>query len=376
MHIPHVGQEVIVEFLEGDPDRPVITGRVYNAAVMPPLDLPGEKFKSMLSDDYGNRLVFDATPGDPHIHLYSPSHKSGLVLGRSVVAKSESESVEAFGGAKTEVALGAMTETMVGSKSEGILGLHAQLKAAISMETTLGPSVIWRWGPNYEIGDSDQIHAAEQDWMQLVTGDAILDCKGEDNSKLLLCAGEKREAVVQMNENGLNLLAGEAPDRDDKKDTDPLERRLKQYMAMAVAIHAVNSTVAAVEVFKKPGTAGVEKTNDYLSATCHTLLAVLHLAAWKKAKELYTVQQKPDMIKAEIEAQEANGKIEMLKTGQINIEAKKQNLTLWADELVSMMSEKDSIVLQAEKGDIRLSTRDGVLIRKGGVKHKYFEIKK
>lgn len=38
--IPRIGQEVIVDFLEGDPDRPIITGRVYNAEQMPPYDLP------------------------------------------------------------------------------------------------------------------------------------------------------------------------------------------------------------------------------------------------------------------------------------------------------------------------------------------------
>jgi type VI secretion system secreted protein VgrG len=41
IHIPRIGQEVIVDFLEGDPDRPIITGRVYNADQMPPYDLPG-----------------------------------------------------------------------------------------------------------------------------------------------------------------------------------------------------------------------------------------------------------------------------------------------------------------------------------------------
>ncbi|HSW48936.1 MAG TPA: type VI secretion system tip protein TssI/VgrG, partial [Bryobacteraceae bacterium] len=39
--LPRIGQEVIVDFLEGDPDRPVITGRVYNAEEMPPYELPG-----------------------------------------------------------------------------------------------------------------------------------------------------------------------------------------------------------------------------------------------------------------------------------------------------------------------------------------------
>jgi len=43
---PRIGQEVIVDFLEGDPDQPIVTGRVYNAEQMPPYDLPGSKTQS------------------------------------------------------------------------------------------------------------------------------------------------------------------------------------------------------------------------------------------------------------------------------------------------------------------------------------------
>ena len=44
IHIPRIGQEVIVDFLEGDPDQPIITGRVYNAArTVPPYGLPGQR---------------------------------------------------------------------------------------------------------------------------------------------------------------------------------------------------------------------------------------------------------------------------------------------------------------------------------------------
>ncbi len=46
IHIPRIGQEVIVDFLEGDPDKPIITGRVYNGANMPPYDLPANKTQS------------------------------------------------------------------------------------------------------------------------------------------------------------------------------------------------------------------------------------------------------------------------------------------------------------------------------------------
>ncbi len=46
MNIPRIGQEVIVEFLEGDPDRPIVTGRVYNADNMPPYALPDNQTQS------------------------------------------------------------------------------------------------------------------------------------------------------------------------------------------------------------------------------------------------------------------------------------------------------------------------------------------
>jgi type VI secretion system secreted protein VgrG len=43
---PRIGQEVIVDFLEGDPDQPIITGRVYNAEQMPPWELPANMTQS------------------------------------------------------------------------------------------------------------------------------------------------------------------------------------------------------------------------------------------------------------------------------------------------------------------------------------------
>jgi type VI secretion system secreted protein VgrG len=46
MHMPRIGQEVIVDFLHGDPDQPIIIGRVYNADQMPPYDLPANQTQS------------------------------------------------------------------------------------------------------------------------------------------------------------------------------------------------------------------------------------------------------------------------------------------------------------------------------------------
>ena len=51
IYIPRIGQEVAVSFLEGDPDRPLIAGSVYNADQMPPYTLPDEQTKSTLKSD-------------------------------------------------------------------------------------------------------------------------------------------------------------------------------------------------------------------------------------------------------------------------------------------------------------------------------------
>ena len=77
MHIPRIGQEVIVEFLEGDPDRPIITGRVYNGDNKPPYDLPanqtqsGTKSRSSKggSPNNFNELRFEDKKGDEHVYL-------------------------------------------------------------------------------------------------------------------------------------------------------------------------------------------------------------------------------------------------------------------------------------------------------------------
>ena len=48
VQLPRIGQEVVVDFLEGDPDQPIITGRVYNAVQMPPWELPANATQSGL----------------------------------------------------------------------------------------------------------------------------------------------------------------------------------------------------------------------------------------------------------------------------------------------------------------------------------------
>ena len=77
MALPRIGDEVVVEFLEGNPDRPLITGRVYNGTNMPPWELPahatvsGIKTRSSKGGaaDNANELRFEDEKGKEYIWL-------------------------------------------------------------------------------------------------------------------------------------------------------------------------------------------------------------------------------------------------------------------------------------------------------------------
>ncbi|MCW7539340.1 type VI secretion system tip protein TssI/VgrG [Aquabacterium sp. A7-Y] len=72
--IPRIGQEVVVDFLEGDPDCPLITGRVYNAELMPPFAAPGvvSGLKSQTHKGAGfNEISMDDTAGQEKMNLHA-----------------------------------------------------------------------------------------------------------------------------------------------------------------------------------------------------------------------------------------------------------------------------------------------------------------
>jgi type VI secretion system secreted protein VgrG len=82
MYIPRIDQEVVVDFLEGDPDRPIITGRVYHGINRPPYPLPDEKTKSTIKSDSTpggggfNELRFEDKKGDEEVYLHAEKNNT------------------------------------------------------------------------------------------------------------------------------------------------------------------------------------------------------------------------------------------------------------------------------------------------------------
>jgi type VI secretion system secreted protein VgrG len=87
VHIPRIGQEVIVTFLDGDPDRPLIVGSVYNADQMPPYELPGNKTQSGIksrstlqaASENFNELRFEDKKGEEQIYFHAEKDFSQVV---------------------------------------------------------------------------------------------------------------------------------------------------------------------------------------------------------------------------------------------------------------------------------------------------------
>ncbi|MDC0662910.1 type VI secretion system Vgr family protein [Marinobacter sp. SS21] len=76
MAVPRIGHEVIVSFLDGDPDQPIITGRNYHATNTPPYALPEHKTRTVLKTqshkgEGSNELRFEDEAGQEQIYLHA-----------------------------------------------------------------------------------------------------------------------------------------------------------------------------------------------------------------------------------------------------------------------------------------------------------------
>ncbi|AVS67484.1 type VI secretion system tip protein VgrG [Paracidovorax avenae] len=87
IYLPRIGQEVIVDFLSGDPDQPIITGRVYNADQMPPWKLPEHKTQSGTLTRWSkggggaSMLRFEDQKGIEHLELSNTYGNTYLNMG-------------------------------------------------------------------------------------------------------------------------------------------------------------------------------------------------------------------------------------------------------------------------------------------------------
>jgi type VI secretion system secreted protein VgrG len=245
MFLPRVGQEVIVDFLEGDADRPIVTGRVYNGINQPPYPLPADKTKSTLKTNSTtggggfNEIRFEDKKGEEQLFVHAEKQQDVRVnkdslewIGNErhlIVIKDQMEKV---GGDKHLEVTGDQNEKVGGTASlstgedlqQKVGGRHAldaaqeiHLKAGMKVIVEAGTQITLKVGGNYiDLGPAGvSIKGA----MINVIGDAMVNVKG---------------AVVNINSGGSPSSAGsgsgaspevpKAPKEADKADPGQSDR--------------------------------------------------------------------------------------------------------------------------------------------------------
>jgi type VI secretion system secreted protein VgrG len=164
--IPRIGQEVLVDFLEGDPDQPIVIGSLYNTNDMPPYKLPdnqtqsGIKSRSSKGGDAKtyNEIRFEDKKGSEHLLIHAEKLKMETVEADSVetvghdrllivendqkewikgekdlhVVKDHKEKIE---GAMSIHVLGDQMQKVEGDQSNHVLGnLNEQIEQSASLD--------------------------------------------------------------------------------------------------------------------------------------------------------------------------------------------------------------------------------------------------
>lgn len=127
LFLPRVGQEVVVEFLDGDPDRPLVTGTVYNAGMMPPYALPDNATRSAIrSDSFKggetySELRFDDKGGSEQLFLFAGRNQDNTVKNDSLESVGKDRHLSIAGNHYAKVA-GDRHDTVVGAHNGKIGG--------------------------------------------------------------------------------------------------------------------------------------------------------------------------------------------------------------------------------------------------------------
>jgi type VI secretion system secreted protein VgrG len=214
--IPRIGQEVIVDFLEGDPDQPIITGRVYNAEQMPPFGMPagavvsGVKSNSTKGGGGYNEISLNDTKGTELINIHAQydqqkkvEHDERVNVGNDRTENVSHDEKIAIGNDKTEYVKQDRRltvdrdkyETVNGRKSVHVVGGHTE-----RIDESMNIAIMSSLTENVLVNYAETVGAA----MELTVGGALAISVGAAMAETI--GGAKVESIgLAKSENvGMN----------------------------------------------------------------------------------------------------------------------------------------------------------------------------
>src|SRR5690606_39580436 len=139
LFIPRVGMEVVVEFIEGDPDRPLVTGCVYNGEAFASVALPEAKTQSTIRTQSSpggagfNELRFEDAAGAEEIFVHAQRDL------REVVGRDRATTI---GGDHRETIRGAQTLVVDGTRTQTVRGAETRIRAPARTTTIHGADTL------------------------------------------------------------------------------------------------------------------------------------------------------------------------------------------------------------------------------------------
>lgn len=172
--LPRIGQEVVVDFLEGDPDRPLVTSRVYNAVQVVPYALPANKTVSTIKSQSSkggttanaNELRFEDKKGSEYIWFQAEKDFNHLVKHNSKTLIQANED---------RVTGGDLTEKIKGKYHRDLVGNYRRKVGGDFSSTVLGDHVHAVTG-FYQMTSANAVFETEKtqfqstEWHQIVDG--------------------------------------------------------------------------------------------------------------------------------------------------------------------------------------------------------------
>jgi type VI secretion system secreted protein VgrG len=228
VHLPRIGQEVIVDFLEGDPDRPIITGRVYNAEQTPPYTLPANQTQSGIKSrsskqggtDNFNEIRMEDKKGSELFFIQAEKDKEVKVKNNRTEEVGNDETITIKGERKEKVTkdegiqvdgkrtrkVGTSEKIQIGTERQVKVGTSDKLKAGTSITIEAGTEITLKVGGNSIKIDMTGITI--KGTMVKIEGQAMAEMKSPmtkvEGSGMLQAKG----AMSQVNGDGMLMLKG------------------------------------------------------------------------------------------------------------------------------------------------------------------------
>lgn len=317
--LPRVGQEVVVQFLGGNVDHPIITGLVYNGEQLPPWQLPGQSALSGLRSrelgagadgNRGNHLVLDDTAGAIQAQLKSDHAHSQLSLGRIT-----------------------RIEDNAGRKDARGEGFELRTDAAGVLRAGGGMLITTESRPRAK----GPVKAMDESIKRLVAAATL--------QKSLADAAHAHDVANAQGDQG--AVAKAVEEQNDAIEGAGSAGRSAAAFPELSAPHLVLASPAGIETISKQSTHFASAEHTALTTGMHLSIATGDslLASVTNAFRLFVRKAGMRLIAA---------------AGKVHIQAQSDDITAIANKVLTLISESDWVDIRGKKG-VRLHGADSML---------------